>query len=233
MFLDHSALKPLIPHLRAYTSKSLSGIQPDAINDITNPLESFSAKVFERVGELENCIESMRIALFYMIDLSKAPGIDINGYIYHYENFIFRLAGILDRSYRLVGVSMQLDQRKFERNNGNAVVAKSLQPNHQTILDYLEDIKALTTKTQNLRNDIAHSSAFSSREVRIVSATSILQLTCDEATEIKSLMVHDFINRSKEMAELIAESIKGVNALLDGLQPVFDDVCQKLQTKKK
>ncbi|WP_374491073.1 Cthe_2314 family HEPN domain-containing protein [Zoogloea sp.] len=227
MFIDHPVLKPLSPHLRTYAAKGLHEARVGGKSFRATALELYAANVFERVGELDSCVQSMRLAMFCILDLAKTPEAETNVYRYHYENFILRLAGVVDRAHRLVGVSMRLKPKTFEKLGGNAVVAKHLRPNHPVILDRLGRIEAVASKKKGLRNDIAHSKAFSSRELGLFSAIELLEYTGVEAVEVKSLMGHYFTGGGSELAALIAESVTAVEQLLETLGPVFEEVCRE------
>lgn len=227
MFTKHPVLKPLGPHLQIYATKGLREAQSGGNTFRATPLESYAANIFERVGELDSCVESMRLALFFILDLAKTSEPKTEVYKYHYENFILRLTGVVDRAYCLVGVSMGLKPKTFEKIGGNKAVAKSLRPNHQTILDCLECIAEVSSKKKILRNDIAHSKAFSSRELGLFSAIEILNYPSAETAEVVPLMAHYFTSGGSELAALIAELIAAVEQLLETLQPVLEQAFHK------
>jgi hypothetical protein len=63
MLIDHPALSPLSPHMRTYALKGLQELQAVGSIFVASGIEIYAAAVYERVGELDNCLESMRIAI--------------------------------------------------------------------------------------------------------------------------------------------------------------------------
>ena len=123
LLVEHPSLAPLIPHLKTYAIKGLNELLTGSKVISATEAEFHASQVMERVGELDNTIAALRLAMEYIIDLASEP-INATVYRYHYENFLFRAVGAIDRSHRLVGASLRLDQEKYDATRGNMYVQR-------------------------------------------------------------------------------------------------------------
>lgn len=111
MLIDHPALSPLSPHMRTYAIQGLRELQAVGSVFVASGIEIYAAAVYERVGELDNCLESMRIAISEIVGLAKSATPMSKSYRYHHENYLLRVTGLLDRAYRLVSIALGLPKR--------------------------------------------------------------------------------------------------------------------------
>lgn len=224
-FLEHLAVQPLLPYLREYTIKGLHELerQENGGKFKATDKQSYAAQVMERVDALENCIRSLRLAMNFILDLDKDHPDATYLYQYHYENFLLRLTGIVDRAYRLVGTSLCLDPVKLDKISANNFVAKAVVTDYtdlHRVLMMLSDAVALHKTT---RNSVAHSATYTSRELGLFTAVTSLKLELGEI-DIGYLMGHYFSKGGVGLAQLIAEMVSGVKALLDALAPIYKTV---------
>ncbi len=223
-FYDHPALQPLVGPLRQHTLRQLHTItgagEPSAPAD---PTEAYATAVFERVGELQNGIDSMRLALFAVMDLPERESSGWREYQYHYENFLLRLTGVSDRAHRLVGTSLCLAPSKFEKPGGNTTVVKSIPRTLSALVSALAHIEAVTGSKRRIRNEVAHSNAFSTRELSLFSTIEQLNFEDFDPQEVRGLMVHHFRSGGAELAGLLGSLVQAVNQLLAALAPVISE----------
>lgn len=222
-FLEHLAVQPLLPYLRDYAIKGLHELraQENGGKFIATHKESYAAQVMERVDALENCVRSLRIALNFILDLDKDQSDATYLYQYHYENFLLRLTGIVDRAYRLIGTSLCLDPVKLDKISANQFVAKAVVTDYADLYRLLMKLSDAVALHKTTRNSIAHSAAYTSRELGLFTAATSMELELGKI-DIGDLMGHYFSKGGVGLAQLIAEMVSCVQALLDALAPIYE-----------
>jgi hypothetical protein len=178
--------------------------------------------VLERVGELDNSVKSLRLAMGFVLDLKNTHEDAPDVYRYHYENFLLRLTGIVDRAHRLVGASLLLSPSKLEKIGANEFVAKAIASDYPELHECLKRLTAAAAKHKTSRNKVAHSKAFSTRELGLFSAIVSLNFEVGDKTQINELMDSYFSEGGTELALLVAEMVTGIEALLDALVPIHE-----------
>jgi hypothetical protein len=224
-FLEHRAVQPLLPYQRTYLVKGMHELnaKENGGKFEATLVEDYAAQVMERVNALENCVNSLRIAMNFILDLDKDQSDATDLYQYHYENFLLRLTGILDRAYRLVGTSLRLDPDKLNKISANQFVAKAVTNDFPDLHSALTDLSDAVALHKTTRNSIAHSEAYSTRELGLFAAAKTLKLELGEIN-IGDLMEHYFSEGGAGLARLVAEMVSGVEALLDALAPLYETV---------
>lgn len=221
-FIEHQALKAFLPHLQSYVQKGLQEVKPNGEQFKATEKEFYAANVLERVGELDNSVKSLRLAMGFILDLKNTHEDAPDVYRYHYENFLLRLTGIVDRAHRLVGAALLLDPSKLEKIGANEFVAKSIAVDYPELHECLKRLEAAAAKHKTSRNEVAHSKAFSTRELGLFSAIVSLNLDAGDRTQINGLMDNYFSEGGNELALLMAEMVTGIEALLDTLTPIHE-----------
>ncbi len=222
--IEHHALKAFLPYLKTYVQKGLQEVKLKGEPFKATEKEFYAANVFERVGELDNSVETLRLALSFILDLKNTHEDAPVVYRYHYENFLLRLTGIVDRAHRLVGASLLLDPSRIEKIGANAFVAKSIAVDYPEVHRCLKTLDATAAKHKTLRNEVAHSKAFSTRELGLFSAIVSLNLDMGDRTGINNLMDNYFSEAGSELALLAAEIISGLEALLGTLASIYEHI---------
>lgn len=163
--IDHSGLKVLLPYLKSYAQKGLTEMRSQKKSFTASVVEIYAAGVCERVSELDNALAALRLTLGFVMDLGSqsSPSPDI--YRYHYENFVLRVIGFVDRAHRLVGASLLMDKAKFETIGGNAHVQRQVRADHPDLHAALQAVEQAVESYRGPRNELIHSSAFTSREL--------------------------------------------------------------------
>lgn len=227
MFIEHKALSSLLSHVREYMRKGLNEINTPGRKFKATALEMYAADVLERVGELDSSVKSLRMAMNFIIDMKQVNKDATDVYRYHYENFLLRLTGTVDRAYRLVGTSLQLDPAKYERPGGNKSVSDFVSSGFPTLHSCLQVMDVITAKHKGPRNEVAHSKAFSTRELGLLSSAEMLQLKDEQNERIAELMKDYFSEGVAELAVVIADVVQAVENLLTALEPIYERVCKK------
>lgn len=227
MFIEHKALSSFLPHVRKYVMKGLNEINTPGSKFKASALEMYAADVLERVGELDSSVRSLRMAMNFIMDLKQVDKDATDVYRYHYENFLLRLTGTVDRAYRLVGTSLQLDPAKYERPGGNKFVGDDVSSGFPALYSCLQKMDAIAAKHKGPRNEVAHSKAFSTRELGLLSSAEMLQLKDDEKERIVELTKDYFSEGVAELAVVIATVVQAVESLLAALEPIYEHICKK------
>lgn len=180
--------------------------------------------MIDRVGELDNSVKSLRLACGFVNDLRNTQADAPDVYRYHFENFLLRLTGIVDRAHRLAGTSLLLGQSKLSKINANALVLKSVSTDYLEVHKCLINLTTSAAKHRVSRNEVAHSKAFSTRELGMFSAVKALKLDLGNSVSVADLMDEYFSLGGSELASLADEMVRGVAALLVALAPIYDHV---------
>lgn len=224
LLIEHRALLPLMPHLRSYGAKGFTALLAGDSSFAGTAEEIYAGRVTERVSELDNSLDSLRLALNYIVELSAAPCPSPAEYRYHYENFIFRTVGLVDRAHRLVGASLMLEAKQYECVSGNSYVMSEVKVKHPKVFAALRNIVSRVSEHKPIRNELIHSSAFSSRELGLFSALEKLNLPTPEGADLSGLMRQHFSFNAGDVAVLIAEAESLLIALIESLVPVYEVV---------
>lgn len=218
--IDHAGLQVLLPHLRRYLLKGLAELQSGGAKFAGSAAEIYAAGVAERVSELDNALAALRLTMGFVMDLGSQSSPDPDVYRYHYENFVLRVIGFVDRAHRLVGSALLLDRAKFESIGGNGFVQKQVQMDHPDIRTALQGVTQAVESYRGPRNELIHAAAFTSRELGLFQ--SIRQFDVDTGgIDVDELARHHFSEGSKEIALTIASLVEALTALLDSLTPLF------------
>lgn len=220
-FIDHAGLMPLIQPFKSYLIKGLKEVRKSNDPIKVTALELYASNIFERVGELDISIKSLRLALFFIMDLRNVKEDILETFRYHFENFLLRLSGIEDRCHLLVGVSVLVDESKLKGVGSNEKVRKAIKTDYPALISCLDKVRDTSTSYKQLRNEIAHSTAFSSRELNLFSAAKTLDLQHDETLEIKALTGDYLAGEITKLVPIIAEVITNIGELLDTLAPIY------------
>ncbi|MGE8501970.1 MAG: Cthe_2314 family HEPN domain-containing protein [Pseudomonas sp.] len=221
LLVEHPALLPLQPHLHEYLQKGLEKLTGNQSSFKASALEIYAESVFQRVSELDNLISSLRLALNFILELTDKTQNAEKIYIYHYENFLIRLSGAVDRAHLLVGTSLLLPSSKLEKFGANKFVLERTATDYPHIHSALKSIQKIESPNKNTRNEIAHSKAFSTRELGLFSATNTLGLEITEEGTLEELMNHYFSRGGVELANLLHECITKNHELITELTPIY------------
>lgn len=124
---DHPGLQVLLPHYSSYAVRGLAAFRAEKRRFHVSALEIYAAEVFERASELDNALVALRLTAGFVTELSSQPSPSPDIYRYHYENFVLRVIGFVDRAHRLVGAALLLNRKEFESPSGNQYVQRLVQ----------------------------------------------------------------------------------------------------------
>lgn len=222
--VEHPVLEGLLPHLQSYCQKGLREIESTTKTFKVSSIESYAASVFERVGELDNAIKSIRLTMDFIFELKGDHKNFADIYRYHYENFFLRLIGLADRSYLLVGTSLQLNPTKLESMGANKFVSTSVLRTNPEVHQCLSQLDVAIAKHRILRNEIAHLRAFSNRELGLFSAIEMLSIDVGEKIDIQKLKAEFSSKENAELVTFFAEVVTTIEELLEALASTYKEV---------
>jgi hypothetical protein len=151
MLIEHDVLQ----HLRPFWSSYQSMLQEVQVGGrfYASPQESYAAKLFEKLNELEHDLGNLKRATYYIRDLTPDLAECNDLYRYHDEHFSMRFAGIVDKAHRLVGASLLLKADKYEGCGGNPFVIRSAKDNYPEVAANLERLAALALNHKKARKE--------------------------------------------------------------------------------
>ncbi|MFG0410034.1 Cthe_2314 family HEPN domain-containing protein [Pseudomonas sp. FYR_11] len=219
--MEHEGLQCLNSFFCSYALKGMLAIKEGRTRAKATTAEYFTQAVYGRVGELDNTLASLRLALGFLKALSESADPDPEVYRYHYENFIFRGIGAVDRAFLLVADALQLSNRT---RKSNQLIAEQVQ-GHPQVYAALLAVKATMEAYRKSRNVVIHDSAYSSRELAVLSGVRQLDLELP-GIDVAEVSREAFAAGVQPVAQAIGELEASLNTLLGDLKPVFEFVAK-------
>ncbi|AZN35729.1 hypothetical protein [Iodobacter ciconiae] len=189
MLAEHDALYHLHPLWASYQSM-LKAVQAGE-RFHASPQQSYAARVFERLDELEHDLGNLKLATRFIYDLAVDAPENLEIYRYHDEHFSMRFAVIVDKAHKLVGGSLLLKADKCEGHGANAFVVRAARDHYPEIAANLERLAALEANHKKNRKGAV--------------ATEVVDAVLDAG----------------RLDELISKIVAALTALLLTLQPVY------------
>ena len=220
--IEHSGLRCLEPHFCSYALKGLEAVKAGQRSAKATSAEYFARAVYDRVGELDSTLASLRLVGRFLGEVSQATDPDPEVYRYHYENFIFRGIGAVDRAFLLVADALLLSKRARKTNQ---LIAEQVE-RHPGVHAALLAVKATMEVYRKTRNVVVHDSAYSSRELGILSG--VRQMKIEELDiDVASLSREVFAREVQSICTATDELEAKLHDLLASLQPIFTVVAQR------
>ncbi|MCX7206813.1 MAG: hypothetical protein NT086_12680 [Proteobacteria bacterium] len=194
MLTEHDALHHLRPFWASYQSM-LKEVEAGG-RFHASPQESYAAKLFEMLYELEHDLSNLKRATCFIRNLAPnlAESYDIYGY--HDEHFSMRFAGILDKAHRLVGASLLLKADKCEGSGGSSFVIRAAKDHYPEVAANLERLAALEANHKKARKGVV-------------------------VTDAANRAVADFALEVAALEALMSKIVAAMAALLLSLAPVY------------
>lgn len=227
--LEHQALEPLREHIQSALLKGLKCLPGHSFD--ASAIEAYAFLVTGRMVELESSISSLRLSIDYLKRDKAEFDNRAKHHTYHYENFLFRLVGLADRAYLLVGSELQLDEQRLGRHGANAYVSKSLS-RWPSIKRSLKDLEKTASLYRPARNKVAHSEEYSTRELGLFKSAADLQILQGLSDGVRSLE-DDYFSKDVEVLEKILYNvIEGLERIVQSLSPVFWALADESEKEK-
>jgi hypothetical protein len=216
---DHPGLQVLLPYYGSYARKGMEAFRSEKRRFKASTVEEYAAGVFARVTELDNALGALRLTAGFVTELGtqSSPGPDI--YRYHYENFVLRVIGIVDRAHRLVGAALLLDRKKFEGTTGNQYVQQQIKSDAELSMALRGVVQAVKSY-KGPRNELIHAAAFNTPELGLFLTVHQVGLDVGDI-DVDGLAREHFAQGGKEIAMTIVQLETLLATLLDVLAPQF------------
>lgn len=218
--VGHPGLKVLLPAVASALQKRLTAVSSQNNSTASPEAEGYAARVFDKVVELDNSLGALRLALKFVTELGHEKKPDPDVYRYHYENFVLRVVGFLDRAHRLVGAALQLSVKKVESVHGNTYVQEQVKAEHAEVHAALLAVSQVVESYRKPRNELVHAAAFSSRDLGLFTALKHVKIET-AGIDADELARQHYSKGGAEISLAIVDLKAALNTLLDALTPHF------------
>ncbi|MDN7805801.1 Cthe_2314 family HEPN domain-containing protein [Burkholderia gladioli] len=222
--IEHESLRPLMPFLQSYLRKMLAARHGEKMQRVM-PAERYAEMVAERVGELDNSLKALRMCASFIQQLSESTHVDTDAYQYHYENFLFRMIGVDDRAYRLVGASMAMSRKQIESTLAKNAIKRRAREVDGAILEALNGVTEVVKVFRKPRNELVHNSAFRTREIGLFHAIRELSMPVD-GYDVDALAREYFLNESEGVDLKIIAVQASLEKLLSELASSYSAIAE-------
>ena len=224
MLMGHSAFSPLkISYVNAI-SKGLNEISGD--KQSFTEYEKYSFDVMSRVVEIDSVLDGLKIGIHYLehVDLELAPFSFSKVFVYHVENIVSRLTTVEDRIKLLVATSLLKNNMKVASFKGKQQF-ELLVNDFPLIKDKVSLLSEVVSKYKVLRNEIAHESSYSSKDIIIASTLEDTEMELPiNHSEMKS---HILSSITPEFSGLILEINQSVHNVISALGEIYIDLIKE------
>lgn len=212
--IDCDSLKCLYPLIQRYAKNGMQAFASKSQTFVATPAEKYAQAVFSRVGELDTAFKSLAMVRRFIEDLSSSDSPDLEAYRYHYENFVFRGTGVVDRAYQLIADALVLSKRARESNAKILERTEELPAVHQA----MAAVVAAMQSYRDARNRITHAEAYSDKRLGALLAVQALNIPT-EGHDIAGLTNEAFDDALAAISEAVDALRQGVGELLQALGP--------------
>lgn len=218
MLISHPAFAPLKTSYANAILKGLNEISGD--KQLFTECEKYSFDVINRVMEIDSALDGLKIGIFYLeqVDLDFTSFGFSKVFVYHIENIVSRLTTVEERVKLLVATSLLKGNMKVASSKGRNEF-EELVNDFQPIKSKVNLLSTVVSKYKILRNEIAHESSYSSKNIIIASTL--------EETEMNLPINHSEMKRyilssiTPEFSGLILEIDKSVNSVISELSEIY------------
>lgn len=217
--VSHPGLAPLRPYMQTYCEKGLRAfIDKKAFS--VSAVESYSMSVLGKVSELDNSIVSLSLACRFILDLAREESPKAAVYRYHYENFVLRVVGVVDRAYRLAGQSLLLPSSKVNAVRGNFFVQQHVQSEHPGVCAALQELVTVVDAYKGPRNELIHEAAYSDKSLGVFDAIERFDMDTGSISVEDAKKEYSVAGVSEVVGTLVLV-VSSLNGLLDNLSPFY------------
>ncbi|WP_409286732.1 Cthe_2314 family HEPN domain-containing protein [Pseudomonas guariconensis] len=171
---------------------------------------------------MDNTLSSLGLVIRYLEEVSQAQDPDPEIYRYHYENFIFRGIGAVDRAFLLVADALLLSKRARKTNLLIADAAKKFPGVHHALLRVKDSMEVY----RKPRNVVIHDSAYSNRELGTLSGARHIGVELGNY-DLAAISRETFALGTATVAKVVADLERTLHDLLSALKPLFELLAQR------
>lgn len=179
-----------------------------------------AAAIMERVAAVDDALASLHIASRYLHELSAQAESAAALHRYHYENFVLRAIGAVDRVYRLIGAALRLDPRRYDSSSGNRHVDQYVRLHHPGLHASVATVHGLGEHYRAIRNALIHAEAYSNRELGLFDTAQTLDCRFGNI-DTPALYRACMRQRCDEADARLAQLQAAISAVLDQLAPLL------------
>lgn len=221
LLMGHPALQVMRPHITNVLCRGLLDMQGGRATVGSTAKEHFARSVYDRVGELDSALASLRLVSAFLQAEAVASDPDPEKYRYHYENFVIRGIGVVDRAFLLVADSLMLPKRPQR----SLKVIESKARSHPLVHTALCQVKKLLQPYRSLRNRVAHESAYRNRDLTTLGALRQLNLDVGNI-DLPAAARGSFEPQAAEVAKVIKRLRPALENLLASLAPIYSNAME-------
>ncbi|WP_156455181.1 hypothetical protein [Janthinobacterium sp. B9-8] len=197
MLNEHPALQSLRPYWASYQAMLKSVDEGQRFK--ASPKETYAHALLIKIKELEHDVQTMRLAVAFVRDISPSVANAAAIYRYHEEYFLCRLTACMDKAHRLVGAALLLKQDKCEGKGGQLFVLRAIQASHPELAASLERAAAIEAKHKKDRKALGDG---------------------------LPVLSHDFLTQEAESLDALSDkTTAAIEAVLSTLAPIFELAC--------
>ena len=225
MHFENDHLIPLMPHYIKSAVKGLACMQEGKNHYETDIVSFYAGEVLDRVSEIDRAFEGLEISIESLAQSDFGPSkYSFSAYhSFHVENFIFRLTGVADRCWLLIGSSLLLKKRVIECLRGKHKIRQEM-AGFPKIESSIDKIDAIVNKFRSERNDIAHSSGYSNKSIATLAAIEQFDIAVDDIAGVNKYVIDDSIQL---LRPTVAELSNAVTNLISSLSFIYEHIIKQ------
>ena len=222
MHFENDHLLPLMPHFIKSAAKGLACIQEGKKHYETDIVSVYASEVLDRVCEIDRAFEGLEISIEYLAqtDFGSSKYDFPALHSFHVENFIFRLTGVSDRCWLLIGSSLLLKKGVIECLKGKHKIRQEM-AGFPKIESSIETIDAIVRKFRSERNDIAHNSGYSNKNIGILVAIEQFDIAVDDIAGANKYVIDDSIELLKPTVDELSDAVTN---LISSLSFIYEHI---------
>lgn len=222
---ENPNIKQFFPLVTDSLSKGMDASSNGNSNYDASSIEIYAQNIFSRVYEIDNALKNISITMEYLGQKTYEDSeySFSEHHAHHIENFLFRLTSVVDRSYKLAGSTIRMEDDQIERMGSNQKIDKKLLESYPASAAILKDMQDTIKELRIPRNKVAHQAGFSSKNLGILQAIENAGIESISVKEITDIMSYDKI---KEVVS--DESIKQYESVVLAIDKLVTDLIDSL-----
>lgn len=222
---ENPNIKQFFPLVTDSLLKGMDALSNGDISYNASSIEIYAQNIFSRVYEVDNALKNISITMEYLRQKNyKNSEYNFSEHhAHHTENFLLRLTSVVDRSYKLAGSTIMMEDDQIERMGSNQKIDKKLLESYPASAAILKDMRDTIKELRIPRNKVAHQAGFSSKNLCVLQAIENAGIESSSVKEITDTMSYDKI---KEVVS--DESIEQYESVLLAVDKLITDLIDSL-----
>lgn len=225
LHIENPNIKQFFPLVTDSISRGMIALSNGDSTYNASSIEIYAQNIFSRVAEIDNCFKNLSISIEY---LRQKTYIDSEykfseHHAHHIENILFRLTGVLDRSYLLAGSALSMKSTEIEKLHSDKKIKKKLLELSPASAEILDQMNSIIGDLRKSRNKVAHQAGFSSKNLCVLQAIENAGIESISVNKITNKMPYDKI---KEVVS--DEAIEQYESVLLAIDKLVTDLINSL-----